>query len=94
MDYFDAHCWGKSSCTINPEDQDLNLFYLFREVCKDRIKFLNITSYDYIVVVGCQEDNVQIPLIGQSIHKHEVGIFVVVMDMISVMFMGLIFSKV
>jgi len=94
MDYFDSHCWGKTNCTINPEDQDLNLFYLFREVCKDRIKFLDITSYDYIVVVGCQEDDVQIPLIGQSIHKHKVGIFVVVMDMISVMFMGLIFSKV
>ena len=68
-----------------------NLFYLFSEYCIDRIKYLKITSFDYILVVGCTEDYVTISAIGSSIHKEKIGILVVILDMISVIYMAFIF---
>ena len=86
-------CLHKTECTVDPEDGDLNLFYLFNELCIDRIKYLNITSFDYILVVGCTEDSVTVSAMGSSIHKEKIGILVVVLDMISVIFMAFIFQK-
>ena len=54
---------------------------------------MNITSYDYILVVGCTEDSVTISAVGSRIHKEKIGILVVVLDMISVIFMAFIFQK-
>ena len=84
-------CLHKSECTVDPEEGDLNLFYLFSEYCIDRIKYLKITSFDYILVVGCTEDYVTISAIGSSIHKEKIGILVVILDMISVIYMAFIF---
>jgi hypothetical protein len=83
----------KSECIIDPEEGDLNLYYLFKEYCIDRIKYLKITSFEYILVVGCTEDYVTISSFNSKIHKEKIGIIVVVLDMISVAFMAFIFQK-
>jgi hypothetical protein len=93
MNYFDKECINKDECDINPEDQELNLFYKFNDYCKDRIQFLNITSYDYILIAGCSQDEVVIPIINSMMHKEKVGILVVSLDIMSVMIMAFIFSK-
>ena len=53
-------CYGENKCILKPED--LTLFYQIKDECKHRIDFLNITSYDFIIVVGCTQDKVTIPL--------------------------------
>ena len=54
---------------------------------------MKITSYDYILVVGCAEDDILIPILGKRVHKQKIGIIVVIADIISVLYMALIFSK-
>jgi len=73
--------------------EDLTLYYQIKKECIDRINYLNITSYDFIVVVGCTKDTVIIPLVNKSIHKSKIGIVVVCCDIVSVMFIAFIFSK-
>ena len=65
---------------------------------------MNITQWDYIVVVGCQEDEVDLPFSGggsggkgdsgMKIHKENVGILIVAADMASIMIMAFVFIKV
>lgn len=81
----------KSECTIDPEEGDLNLYYLFKEYCIDRIKYLKITGFEYILVVGCTEDSVTVSAFGSKIHKEKIGIIVVILDMISVAYMAFTF---
>ena len=54
---------------------------------------MNITSYDYIAVVGCTEDTVVEPIFDNKIHKEKIGILVVVLDIVSVAFMAFVFEK-
>jgi hypothetical protein len=54
---------------------------------------LNITSYDYILIAGCSQDEVIIPIINSMMHKEKVGILVVSLDIMSVMIMAFVFSK-
>lgn len=68
--------------------------------------YMNITHWDYIVVVGCQEDEVDLPFLGGGgsgsgsddsgfkIHKENVGILIVAADMASIMIMAFVFIKV
>ena len=42
---------------------------MIREECFDRIKYLNITSMEYILVVDCNQDEVTVPVINQKVHK-------------------------
>mmetsp|Transcript_24596 Transcript_24596/g.38189 ORF Transcript_24596/g.38189 Transcript_24596/m.38189 type:complete len:190 (-) Transcript_24596:3055-3624(-) len=88
MTLFNEQCLHKSECEIG---DDSNFFYRIREYCTDRIKYLNITSPEYIVVVGCSEDTIN--LFGTNYHKENVGVFVVVVDFISIMIMAFVFSK-
>jgi len=55
---------------------------------------MNITHWDYIVVVGCQKDEVMIPIVGTVAHKETVGILIVAVDMVSIMIMAFVFIKV
>jgi hypothetical protein len=91
--FMEKNCLYKSECIVDPEEGDLNLYYLFREYCLDRIKYLKITGFEYILVVGCTEDSVTIPFLETKIHKEKIGILVVILDMVSVMYMAFIFSK-
>ena len=79
MNIFKEDCLHKSKCTIGP---DANFFYRIREYCLDRITYLHITSPEYIIVVGCIEDHLS--LFGTKFHKENVGIFVVIIDFISI----------
>ena len=88
-------CIQKEHCEINP-DQDflpLKLKYMIRDECFDRIKYLNITSMEYILVVDCNQDHVTVPVIGRKVHKAQVGIIVVILDVVSVAIMAFVFSK-
>lgn len=73
--------------------EDLTLYYQITQECKDRIDYLNVTSYDFIAVVGCTKDNVRIPFVDKNIHKAKIGIAVVTLDILSVLFIAFIFSK-
>lgn len=62
--FMENNCYYKEQCVVDPEEGDLNLYYLFSEYCLDRIKYLKITSFEYILVVGCTEDSVTIPVLA------------------------------
>ena len=91
---FDEKCLKQSNCELNPDtDFGINLKYMIREECFDRIEYLNITSMEYILVVDCNQDEVIVPLINKRVHKAQVGIIVVILDVISVAIMAFVFSK-
>lgn len=66
-DSFMEACFNQQNCTLKPEE--MTLFYKISDFCSDRISFLNITSYDFIVVVGCTKDTVMDPFSRTEIHK-------------------------
>jgi len=90
-DLFTSRCVGKNNCVLKPEE--MTLYYKVKDFCRDRIKYLNITSYDFITVVGCTKDTVYVPLLDQEVHKQRIAIFVVAMDLLSVVVMVFVFGK-
>jgi len=88
MQLFKDNCLNTAECKLG---KDLNFYYRIREYCIDRIQYLNITSPDYILVVGCSEDHVL--LFGSEYHKESIGVIVVVIDFISIIIMAFVFSK-
>ena len=88
---FDKECKNKESCKLKPEDT--TLFYKMTDFCKDRITFLNLTSYDFIAVVGCTKDKVTVPLVNVALHKEKIGIIAVAIDILSVAIMFYMFGK-
>ena len=55
--------------------------------CIERIKFLEITSAQFIAIIGCQSDMVDF-IIKDKLHKEHVGIMTVVIDMLSILVMA------
>lgn len=91
--YFIKHCKYKKQCILNPDNDYMNIAHLVKDECKYRIQYQKITSYDYILVVGCQEDQVTLPFVNYKMHKQKVGILIVILDVISVIFMAFQFQK-
>ena len=88
---FDESCLNKNECTLKPEN--LSVYYMISPFCRDRINYLNITSYDFITVVGCTKDTVTVPLIDLTFSKEKIAVGVVAFDLFSVIIMSFIFFK-
>lgn len=52
--------------------------------CINRIQFLNVTSPQFVAIIGCQSDMVDF-VFKDKLHKEHVGIMTVVIDMLSIM---------
>ena len=61
------NCYYKESCTFDIE----GLFDMVSDSCKQRISEYDITSYEYIGVVGCKDDKVSAPFSrsNEQVHK-------------------------
>ena len=73
------------------------LFGLISDNCKLRMSdpnYLNITSQIYLGVFGCKYDDVKMPFIESRIHKERIGVFIVCLDVISIMLMIYFFTKI
>lgn len=66
---------------------------MISDSCKDRIHGYQITSYEYIGVVGCKYDQVQIPFTEIRVHKEKIGVAIIVCDMISIVVIFFFFGK-
>ena len=60
--------------------------------CYKRIFQEEVTTLEFITVMGCISDNVKV--LGKKFHKEEVGFITVVMDIISIIFMYYMFGKI
>jgi len=56
--------------------------------------FQNITSQEYIAVIGCKYDDVKIPFSSKRLHKEVIGIIIVGIDFGSILIMIYFFSKI
>tara|TARA_B110000285_G_C14817483_1_gene464900 strand:- start:452 stop:658 length:207 start_codon:yes stop_codon:yes gene_type:complete len=57
---------------FSPDDlrqYPLNILPRISDHCLNRIKYKNITSSHFMMVVGCREDFVKVPVRGNLIHK-------------------------
>ena len=55
---------------------------------------IKITSYQYIGVVGCKYDDVQVPLTQIRLHKEWIGIIIIVCDVMSICIIYYFFAKI
>jgi hypothetical protein len=80
--------------TFDYEDyeQPLNLLSTVSDTCLHRIRWKNITSSDFILVVGCREDFIKVPF-GGMMHKYRVGVLIVSLDIVSILIMTFFFYK-
>lgn len=62
MEYFGEKCEGKQSCLIDPDEYKFE--DALSEKCIDRVRNEepDITSREYILVVGCRKDWVYVPM--------------------------------
>lgn len=55
---------------------------------------MNITSAIYLGVFGCKYDDVKMPFFDERIHKERIGVFIVCIDVASIMVMIYFFTKI
>ena len=73
--------------------QTFQLSKLISEKCYQRIFNDEFVSNELIGVVGCMKDKIYIETFGIAMHKHQIGLIVVVADVISVLFIYFIFLR-
>lgn len=66
---------------------------MISEKCYQRIFNDEFISNEFIGIVGCMKDNIVIETLGLTLHKHKIGLIIVVADAFSVLFMYFIFWK-
>ena len=64
--------------------------------CKERIKEYEITSYEYIGIVGCKRDSIPVPFTsgGTRLHKEKIGIVIIICDTLSIVVLFFFFRKI
>lgn len=62
--------------------------------CKERIRDFEITSYEYIGVVGCKRDSIPVPFSSIRLHKEKIGICIIICDTLSIVVLFFFFRKI
>ena len=103
MNHFAENCFKKNECEFSSDILDLN--DLISRKCQYRINEQHgidgapthtdkLTSNQFLMVIGCRKDFMQMPFTETFLHKEEVGVFVVFFDIIGIITMILVFNKI
>ena len=90
MTYTDAQ-QAKMANPVPWEIKNNRLSDMVSKECYKRIYDLEVTTLEFVTIMGCISDNVK--FLGQKFHKEEIGLITVVMDIISILFMYYMFGK-
>lgn len=106
--YFRDTCYYKNECEIDFENMLTNvtkddnsweiktnkLSEMISQTCYERIFDIEITSPQFISIIGCKSDIIAFGLISAGfLHKEEIGFITVVTDILSTLIIYYMFNK-
>lgn len=103
--YFLLECYRRHTCVLSPERMARNFNQLFSPYCQDRINTGHgepkapaetdkLSSNQFIFIVGCRKDYSHLPTTQILLHKEEVGILVVIFDVLGIMLTIMVFNNI
>lgn len=66
---------------------------MISEQCYKSIFDQEVVSNEFVAIIGCMKDNIQIETLGISLHKLQIGLIVVAIDILSILFMSFVFGR-
>ena len=97
------HCYKQNECIFKAEDMlPRNFNDMFSDMCKQRINLGHgeplapvetdkLTSNQFVMVIGCRKDYMHVPMTEISLHKEEVGVLIVLIDIVGIIITILVF---